>query len=480
MKGPDTSFQLLACRYVREQTKILLAHINDIRRGGDLENVHQARVASRRICTALDAFKALFPAKKVRRWSKHIRRLIKGLGAARDKDVQIEFVAGVVTDGMRVKSTDLPGLKRLLLRLRQEREDIQPRVIDILDQLEFTGTLSEILTQTKKLTSRLRNAGVSLNSPFVLKRAARDIRKKCNKLLRFQSYLEHGEAIEQHHRMRIAAKKLRYTVEIYKKVFEKRLNETLKVLRNVQTLLGDIRDCDVWCDDIRIFMEEERQRTVKYYGHARPFRCLRRGFEYLREERATNRRVKFNELVAFWKNLNDGGFWEELITGLDALQAGSDLQAFRIQIEKPSPEVEDVPEYPGSEEPGFVDMSSSQTESPETLNERGGRSSLPVLVSDNEGLPPRPSTNDEAEVDEGIPHVAVEKTDVLETPSHEEPALPDLPAASSAPPSEYAICGCCGRNGFLVDELSKIDSGQLLCPGCLGALHEKTGFVAEQ
>lgn len=482
MKGPDTSFQLLANSYVQGQTKTLIEHIDGIRGGDDLEFVHQTRVVSRRICTALDVFRAAFPAKKVRRWSKHTRRLITGLGAARDKDVQIEFIAGMVTDGARVKNTDLPGLKRLLLRLRQEREDIQPRVIKILDQLESTGTLQDILGQTQKSTSRLRKVGANPSSPFVLERAAWDIHKRCNRLLKFQACLEDAEAIAQHHRMRIAAKKLRYTMEIYKKVFEKRLNETLKVVRDVQTLLGDIRDCDVWCDDIRMFIEEERQRTVKYFGHARPFKRLQRGLEYLRHERATCRREKFDELVAFWKDLQDSGFWKELITGLEALQAGSDLRAFRIKIEKPGPEVEDVPECPGSEESSFVDTGLSQTELPETLDEREDLFSFPVLLSDKEELPPYPSTNDEAEAegDEGIPPVAARKSDVLETPSHKEPALSDLPAVSRVPVSENAICGCCGRNGFLVNELSRIDSGQLLCPGCLRALHEKTGFIVEQ
>jgi len=494
MKGPDTSFQLLACSYVQEQAKTLLAHIDNIRSGDDIELIHQARVASRRICTALGVFKATFPPRKVRRWSKHIQRLIKGLGAARDKDVQIEFVAGKVTDRARGKNKDLPGLKRLLLRLRQEREDIQPGVIEVLDQIESTGTLSEILAQTKKIRSRLRKAGAGLSRPFVLGQAARDIRKKCNRLLRFQSCLEDAGAIEQHHRMRIAAKKLRYTMEIYKKVFEKRLNNTIKVVRNVQTLLGDIHDCDVWCDMIPRFSEEERQRTVRYYGHARTFQRLRPGFDYLRDERATCRREKFNELGAFWRGLQDRGFWEELIAGLEALQAGSGLEAFlqaTIQTEKPVPEVEDVPEGPDSEAPGLAGTRSSQTECPEPPDENEEVSSSAVLASDKEEWPSWPSTNGEVETeaDGATPPVAAEQIDALETPSQQESSLPDRAAndlsapealaGSSAAPVESAICECCGRNSFLVDELSRIDSGQLLCPGCLGALHEKTRLMDE-
>ena len=175
MKGSDASLHLLACRCVRKQTRTLLAHVDGIRTGDDIESIHQARVASRRICTAFGVFEDAFPAKKVRRWSKHIRRLIKGLGTARDKDVQIEFVAGLVAERTPAKCADLPGLKRLLLRLRQDREAIQARVARALDRLNATGILSEMLAYLSKSTTRLRRADATPKRPFVLERGARDI-----------------------------------------------------------------------------------------------------------------------------------------------------------------------------------------------------------------------------------------------------------------------------------------------------------------
>ncbi|MFC1636053.1 CHAD domain-containing protein [Planctomycetota bacterium] len=491
MKGPDTSFQLLACRHVRTQTKTLRVRIDSIRIGDDIESIHQARIASRRICTALSIFKAAFPAKKIRRWGKHIRRLIQGLGTARDKDVQIEFVARMVADRAPKKRADLPGLKRLLFRLRQEREAIQPRVIKTLDQLDATGILSEMLTQTTKSTSRLRKAGRDLRSPFVLERRARDIRRTCNKLLRLQSCLEDAEAIQQHHRMRIAAKKLRYTMKIYKKVFDKQLDETIRVIRHVQTLLGDIHDCDVWCELIQTFTQEERQRTIEYYGHARSFHRLRLGFEYLRNERITHRRETFNELVALWKELQGSKFWEELIISLEAPHAESCSQApddVIIQTGRPTSEIEHAPVSHDSEESNIIRTRSSQVESPEILDEREEHSLSQVHIPGKEksqSCTPK-KRESEAETVEATPSAAAETIHFFETSHHGESSrpdhttvnstAPDHSAVSSTPSTENAICECCGQSICQQDELTRIDSGQLLCPGCLGELHEKAGY----
>ncbi len=60
-------------------------------------------------------------------------------------------------------------------------------------------------------------------------------------------------------------------------------------MKKVQTLLGDIHDCDVWVDYLPQFLEEERIRTVEYYGHARPLNRLKAGILYLQQERQEHR-----------------------------------------------------------------------------------------------------------------------------------------------------------------------------------------------
>ena len=63
-------------------------------------------------------------------------------------------------------------------------------------------------------------------------------------------------------------------------------------------------------------MEEERERTITYFGHARPFGQLKVGLEYLRQDRRREREERFRQLAHYWQELNCDGIWEELIQTL--------------------------------------------------------------------------------------------------------------------------------------------------------------------
>ena len=88
----DDGYQLLACQYLREQLDCLARHTLGARQAQDVEDVHQARVASRRMRAALVMFAPCFPKKTIKLWGRHIKAITQGLGDARDKDVQILFV----------------------------------------------------------------------------------------------------------------------------------------------------------------------------------------------------------------------------------------------------------------------------------------------------------------------------------------------------------------------------------------------------
>jgi len=49
--------------------------------------------------------------------------------------------------------------------------------------------------------------------------------------------------------MRIAAKRLRYTLEISNLPFERRLSANIEIMKRLQSLLGKVHDCDVWLGD---------------------------------------------------------------------------------------------------------------------------------------------------------------------------------------------------------------------------------------
>ena len=310
----DPSYQLLACQYLRKQLDTLVKEMRGVRENRDIEPVHQARVASRRMRAALRMFSECFDSKRVSRWQKRIRSLTKGLGGARDLDVQVAFMEDCLARLDAKDKKHRPGVERLLLRLRQAREALQPKVVETLDTLEQSDTLADMHGELAKVQFILRSRDVRCHSPFVYARAVAHILDRQRALLANVYSLTEPENISGHHQLRIDAKKLRYALEICDPAYDKQLASAIKVVKKVQSLLGDIHDCDVWVQDVEAFLEEERQRTTKYFGHHGPFNRLKPGLQMLIDERRAHRHGTFGELVTYWSTLDAERFWRDLET----------------------------------------------------------------------------------------------------------------------------------------------------------------------
>jgi len=316
MAAVDPSWRFLACRYLRGQLEKLTKELRGVRQNDDIEPVHQARVASRRMRAAFRMFEDCFEDKRLAKWQKRIRALTKGLGAARDKDVQIDFVETFRQTAEGADRRNHPGIKRLLLRLQQARDTLQPEVLKSLEKRGKGDALAEMHGELEKILFTLKSNDVPLQSPAVWARGAEQIHSKKHDLFVYEHTLDDPENQAGHHQMRIAAKRLRYTMEICDLAYDGRLAPFIKSVKTVQTFLGDVHDCDVWVADIDAFMERERLRTVEYFGHQRPFLRLRPGLALLRAEREAHRRRTFTDLVAYWKTLEEEGFWDRLETTL--------------------------------------------------------------------------------------------------------------------------------------------------------------------
>ena len=104
---------------------------------------------------------------------------------------------------------------------------------------------------------------------------------RLEELLACEKCLARPDDAPAHHVMRIAAKRLRYTLEITRPIYAGQLDAALAVTKRVQTLLGDVHDCDVWQDQLDEFAAEEHDRLCAFYGHGQLFAKLDRGLQYL-------------------------------------------------------------------------------------------------------------------------------------------------------------------------------------------------------
>jgi CHAD domain-containing protein len=308
----DTSFKNLACRYIIMQIRALKRHLRGSRLARDTEYVHQARVASRRLRAALRMFAECFPAGCAGRWRRQIRRLTRRLGAARDTDVQIIFLRKFIADLPHKSKKFKPGLRRLMLRFKQRRQAIQPKVVKALDRLDKRQVLDEITEGLKIITPRGAPGHSRIRSPFVFQQSNLHINDRLTGLFSFESSLSAPDDGSGQHRMRIAAKRLRYTLEICNLPFGNRLDKHIGGMKRLQTLLGKLHDCDVWLADIKDFSRIEKTRMMEYLGSIRAFNRLKRGIDYFARQLRKDRRMLFEQNVKNWNQLAEQGFWDKL------------------------------------------------------------------------------------------------------------------------------------------------------------------------
>ncbi len=306
----DAGYKLLAAKYLRKQAKMLREQFEGVRLAEDIEFVHHARVASRRLRAGLKVFGECFKPKKLNRWTKAIRRITAELGDARDKDVQIEYLRAALRT--LFEGECFAGISRLLVHFEYYREEMQRYVVKAINRLQRGGELKSLEKALKKIQARADSNHISMYSRYSYARAEFHVVGRLEELLACEECLARPDDAPAHHVMRIAAKRLRYTLEIVRTIYAGRLDFALAIVKRLQTLLGDVHDCDVWQDQFDEFAAEEHDRLCALYGHGQLFAKLDRGLQYLREDRRRRREQAFAELLELWQESKAQGVWEDL------------------------------------------------------------------------------------------------------------------------------------------------------------------------
>lgn len=291
---------------------IILRHTDTIQQiiqdgqvGVDIEAVHNLRVATRRLRTAFSIFASEMPVRKIETWQEEVANLTRALGAARDCDVQMDVLRSVLS--APPSAIELPGVRRLLLRISQKREVLQQNVLDSLIQFEELKVVRSI---TEKLAphAQLYDPHAAI-SPKIFKLAAQTTQNRLNDFLSYAPFIHLPECVAELHAMRISAKRLRYSLETFSELSPELTAPYLLSLKKAQDLLGLLHDCDVWLTYLPKFIEKEKQRTIKYLGYTRPMSRLLPGFNYFQKNRAEVRLNTYNEFVTLWDQWQADRFW---------------------------------------------------------------------------------------------------------------------------------------------------------------------------
>lgn len=94
-------------------------------------------------------------------------------------------------------------------------------------------------------------------SASVVDNARKIIEVRLQEMLFFGKHAGDPERIEEIHNLRIAAKRLRYTLEMFRFAFPKKLNGMIAEVKEIQEHIGDMRDADVMIARVSEILDRE-------------------------------------------------------------------------------------------------------------------------------------------------------------------------------------------------------------------------------
>ena len=315
------------CRFGMQRLPPLLAafekEIEGVKAAEDIEFIHRMRVASRRLRAALPLFRTCFPQKQYARWMKEIAGITRALGEARDADVQIAFLvkyrkksaaawqARNRTPGGGANPLE-PAIAFLHQDLQKRRKQLQLRVLSALDALEKSGIVNEMRTTFSSGIAAGRRTPAQALAYGIPTIAALRIESRLIAMRSFEPWITHADAVAEHHAMRIASKKLRYTMEVYGPIYRLGLKKPHARVKKVQEILGDLHDCDVWIDQIIRLLLRERGRMRSQSGEKRPDTATLASLRLFLQERERERVLLHRHFMRYWESLIRVKIWDEL------------------------------------------------------------------------------------------------------------------------------------------------------------------------
>ena len=196
-------------------------------RNGGSARVHDRRVALRRLRTAIEVFEPVLP-KRAKRVRRELKRSFAALGERRDADVAIETLRAIEPE---LAAADRPGLESLVAALEVEGSDGGFDVDAALRAGEGAALLAE--------SARERGGPPAADALRAV--AARRMVQVATGLGALDTPTDPNAL----HDLRLAAKRLRYVLQSATPALGPAALEGGKVARELQTVLGDLRDCDV-------------------------------------------------------------------------------------------------------------------------------------------------------------------------------------------------------------------------------------------
>ena len=233
----------------------MLCHEPGTRLGEDAEELHDMRVATRRMRAAFQVFGDYLDMKRLAPLLKNLRRTARALGRVRDLDVFWDKTGrylGALAPDQR------PDLTLLREAWKAQREIARGQMLDHLDSERYARFRVRFAEMLQAGGFETLSPGTQMGEPrpcrleLVVPLA---VHERWAAVRAYDGWVkEPGVALERLHQLRIAAKRLRYAVEFFKEILGPEAEALIDEVKSLQDHLGDLQDAVVASSLLRDFL----------------------------------------------------------------------------------------------------------------------------------------------------------------------------------------------------------------------------------
>jgi CHAD domain-containing protein len=240
--SPDDGAALAARVVVRFHLRAF-ARQEQPARAGDVEGVHELRVATRRLRAALRFFAPVLPARFVENVRREIQWLASMIGLVRDLDV----LGQLVTARAPRLDPDVRGaLGPLAIYIHDRRAAAHDALVAALDSARCRRLLDRLAAFAESMPPRRAQETLGAVAPSLLRPLLRAV-------LSAGRGIGEDPKAEALHRLRVRGKRLRYALETLRGLGGKNVDKMLRRLVALQDLIGDHQDAFTAMERLRAY-----------------------------------------------------------------------------------------------------------------------------------------------------------------------------------------------------------------------------------
>jgi CHAD domain-containing protein len=252
---PADTMAEAACKVLRGQLDRMVAHERGARDGRDIEELHDMRVAVRRMRAVLRVCRPYLDTTPYKPFRKALRRTGRTLGTVRDLDVfreKAQRYLDTLPDERRFE------LDPLLAAWQVKYETARQGMLALLDgkpYLQFKKEFARFLA-TPGAGAPLATAENTEPLPHRVREAVPPLLIANYAAVRaYEGRVEESDTpLPRLHRLRIAGKGLRYTLEFFREILPADVEPLIDRIKGLQDHLGNLQDAVVTCGILRDFL----------------------------------------------------------------------------------------------------------------------------------------------------------------------------------------------------------------------------------